>query len=101
MIQELLKIPAFAELYKNAPTLNVGVNHAIIDFSIPPVPPPPSIQVFEDIENVITTDQNNNSLFKKNNRVLIVIALSIVSGILIFKTLQWRDDYNNKKNSII
>lgn len=99
MIEELLKNPAFAELYKNAPTFNVDGKHTFMGSNIPPVLPPPSSPVFDKMANIISDKPNNNGNSKKTARVILVVALSLVGGFLIFKGMKWWDDYQNKKNS--
>lgn len=99
MIEELLKNPAFAELYKNAPTYNVDGKHIFMGSSIPPVLPPISSPVFDNMVNIITDKPNNNGNSKTTNRVVRVIVLSLVGGFLIVKGMQWWDDYQNKKNN--
>ncbi len=99
MLEELLKNTAFAELYKNAPTYNVNGNHTQMGSSIPLVPPPTSIPVINSLQNIIPTKPNNNGNSKKVNKVVFVIALSIVGGILVINVMNWWDDYQNKKNN--
>jgi hypothetical protein len=99
MIEELLKNPAFAELYKNAPTYNVDGKHTFMGSSIPPVLPPISNPVINNLPNITPPIPNNNGNSKTNNRVVLVIVLSLVGGFVIVKGIQWWDDYQNKKNS--
>lgn len=99
MIEELLKNPAFAELYKNAPTYNVNGKHTFMGSNIPLVLPPPSSPVFDNMANIISDKPNNNGNSKTTNRVVLVIVLSLVGGFIIVKGMQWWDDYQNKKNS--
>lgn len=99
MIEELLKNPAFAELYKNAPTYSVDGKHTYMGSSIPPVPTPPSTPVINNLPNILPPRPNNNGNSKTTNRVVLVIVLSLVGGFIIVKGMQWWDDYQNKKNS--
>ena len=99
MIEELLKNPAFAELYKNAPTYNVDGKHTFMGSSIPPVLPLISNPVINNLPNIIPPIPNNNGNSKTTNRVVLVIVLSLVGGFVIVKGMQWWDDYQNKKNS--
>lgn len=101
MIEELLKNPAFAELYKNAPTYNVDGKHTFMGSSIPPVLPPISNPVINNPPNIISHIPKNNGNSKKTNRVVLVIVLSLVGGFVIVKGMEWWDDYNTKKNSKI
>jgi hypothetical protein len=98
MIEELLKNPAFAELYKNAPTYNVDGKHTFMGSSIPPVLPPPSTPVINNLQNIIPLKPYNNENSKTTNRVVLVIILSLVGGFVIIKGMNWWDDYKNKKN---
>ena len=99
MIEELLKNPAFAELYKNAPTYNVDGKHTFMGSSIPPVLPLISNPVINNLPNTIPPIPNNNGNSKTTNRVVLVIVLSLVGGFVIVKGMQWWDDYQSKKNS--
>jgi len=98
MIEELLKNPAFAELYKNAPTYNVDGKHTLMGSIIPPVLPHPSTPVINNLPNIIPPKPNNNGNSKTTNRVVLVIILSLVGGFVIIKGMNWWDDYKNKKN---
>ena len=98
MIEELLKNPAFAELYKNAPTYNVNGRHTFMGSSAPIVPPPPSTPVTNNLPNIIPPKSNNNGNSKTTNRVVLIIALSIIGGFVLIKAMNWWDDYKNKKN---
>ena len=99
MLEELLKDPAFAELYKNAPTYSVDGKHTYMGSGIPPVPSPPTTPVINNLPNIIPPIPNNNGNSKKTARVIFVVALSLVGGFLIIKGMKWWDDYQNKKNS--
>ena len=101
MIEELLKNPAFAELYKNAPTYSVDGKHTYMGSSIPPVLPPSSTPLINNLPNIITPKSTNNGNSKTTNRLVLVIVLSLVGGFVIIKGMQWWDDYKNKKNSKI
>ena len=100
MLEELLKIPAFAELYKNAPTYNADGKHTYMRSSIPPVPPtpPPSTPIINNLPDILPPKPNNNGNSKTTNRVVLVIILSLVGGFVIIKGMNWWDDYKNKKN---
>ena len=101
MIEELLKNPAFAELYKNAPTYNIDGKHTFMGSSIPPVSPPAplSTPIINNLPDILPPKPNNNGNSKTANRVVLVIVLSLVGGFIIVKGMQWWDDYQNKKNS--
>jgi|GEM_PF-2016367 hypothetical protein len=101
MIEELLKNPAFAELYKNAPTYSVDGKHTYMGSSIPPVLPHISNPVINNMPNIIPPIPNKNVNSKTTNRLVLVIVLSLVGGFVIIKGMQWWDDYKNKKNSKI
>jgi hypothetical protein len=99
MIEELLKNPAFAELYKNAPTYNIDGKHTFMGSSIPPVLAPISNPVITNQQNIIPPIPNKNGNSKTSNRVILLVALSFVGGFLIIKGMQWWDDFQNKKSS--
>ena len=90
MIQELLKNPAFAELYKNATEINVEEKQKKMASDISLVSTP----VANNMPNL--TPPNNGGKPKKTVNVLLIIAGSIIGGLLIYQVVKWND--NRKKN---
>ena len=93
MIQELLKNPAFAELYKNATEINVEEKQKKMPSDISRVSTP----VANNMPSL--PPPNNGSKPKKTGDVFLIIAGSIIGGLLIYQVVKWND--NRKKNKKI
>ena len=97
MLQELLKNPAFAELYKNAPHINnIEVPKLGTGGFIPPMPVvPPIVNTPTIVPTVI-----NTPVVKKSKGKLIVPVLILTGGfIIMYKLTRMIEENDKSKNN--
>ena len=88
MLEELLKIPAFAELYKNAPQLNlIEVPKFESGAFVPPMPVIPPISqtpvIISATPNLMPANVINNMPPKKSKVGWVLPAIAIGVGIIL------------------
>jgi hypothetical protein len=96
MINSKLSSDALTELLKNAPTIKVDVNHAIVASVQPTLPTPPVVNVAPP--TFLPATSLNINAPKKSNKTFWIIGLSVVGGYSLFKYLRWLDERNNNTN---
>jgi len=98
MLEQLLKDPAFAALYKNAPQLNnIEVPKLESGASVPPIPVIPPVVQIPTILPTVT----NNSVAKKGKVSWIVPVVILVGGIYaLYKITRWIEKENEKSKKI-
>lgn len=96
MINSKLSSDALAELLKNAPTIKVDVNHAIVPTVQQTLPTPPVVNVAPP--TFLPATSLNINAPKKSNNTLWLIGLSVVGGYALFKYLRWLDERKYKTN---
>ena len=96
MINTNFSSDALAELLKNAPTIKVDVNHAIVPTVQPTLPTPPVVNVAPP--TFLPATNLNINAPKKSNNTLWLIGLSVVGGYALFKYLRWLDERKYKTN---
>jgi hypothetical protein len=97
MLNELLKNPAFAELYKNAPQLNnIEVPKLETGGFIPPMPVvPPIVNTPTIVPTVI-----NTPVVKKGKGKWIVPVLILTGGfIIMYKLTRWIEEADKSKKN--
>jgi hypothetical protein len=97
MLEQLLKDPAFAALYKNAPQLNnIEVPKLESGASVPPMPVIPPVVQIPTILPTVT----NNPVAKKGKVSWIVPVVILVGGIYAFyKITRWIEEENEKSKN--
>jgi len=98
MLQELLKNPAFAELYKNAPQLNnIEVPKLETGGFVPPMPVVPPI-VQSPI--ILPAEVINNSAPKKSKGGWVLPVLILVGGMVaLYKVSRFMEDEADKSKN--
>ena len=96
MINTNFSSDALAELLKNAPTIKVDVNHAIVPTVQSTLPTPPVVNVAPP--TFLPATNLNINAPKKSNNTLWLIGLSVVGGYALFKYLRWLDERKYKTN---
>ena len=96
MINSKLSSDALAELLKNAPTIKVDVNHAIVPSVQPTLPSPPLVNVTPP--PFLPAANLNINAPKKSNKTFWIIGLSVAGGYGIFRYLRWLDEKQNNTN---
>lgn len=96
MINTNFNSDALAELLKNAPTIKVDVNHAIVQTVQPTLPTSPVVNVAPP--TFLPATNLNINAPKKSNKTLWLIGLSVVGGYALFKYLRWLDERKYKTN---
>ena len=97
MLEQLLKDPAFAALYKNAPQLNnIEVPKLELGAFVPPMPViPPVVQT-----PIILPTVTNSPEAKKGKVSWIVPVVILVGGLYAFyKIRNWIEQENNKSKN--
>lgn len=97
MLEQLLKDPAFAALYKNAPHLNnIEVPKLELGAFVPPMPVIPPVVQTPTILPTIT----NSPVAKKGKVSWIVPVVILVGGLYAFyKIRNWIEQENNKSKN--
>lgn len=96
MINSKLSSDALAELLKNAPTIKVDVNHAIVPSVQPTLPATPEVNV--NPPPLLPATSLNINAPKKSNKTFWIIVLSLAAGYGIFRYLRWLDEKQNNTN---
>ncbi len=99
MLQELLKNPAFAELYKNAPHINnIEVPKLEIGGFVPPMPViPPIVQT----PIILPAEVINNTPPKKSKGAWVLPVLILVGGMVaLYKISRYmQPEFDKSKNN--
>ena len=96
MINTNFNSDALADLLKNAPTIKVDVNHAIVP-TVQPTPPSfPEVNV--NPPPLLPATNLNINAPKKSNKTFWVIGFSLAAGYGIFRYLKWLDERQNNTN---
>jgi hypothetical protein len=96
MINSNFNSDALADLLKNAPTIKVDVNHAIVPTVQPTLPTFPEVNV--NPPPLLPATSLNINTPKKSNNTLWIIGLSAVGGYGIYRLLRWLDERKYKTN---
>jgi len=96
MINSNFNSDALADLLKNAPTIKVDVNHAIVPTVQPTLPSFPEVNV--NPPPLFPATSLNINTPQKSNNTLWIIGLSVVGGYALFKYLRWLDERQNNTN---